>query len=73
MAVTASDQELITLQEASERFGIPIPTLRLWRRLSYLTRYQRGDGRVMVDAAEINARIARRSEIKRQDGDQAEE
>ena len=56
---TATAQDLITLAEASGRFGLPYSTLRHWVRVGHLPERGRerlrrpGGGRVLVDAEEV--------------------
>lgn len=54
----AEDQELIPLQEASQRFGKSVATLHLWLRLGKIKKYKRQlDRRVFVDAREIERKL----------------
>ena len=56
---TATALDLITLAEASERFGLPYSTLRHWVRAGRLRERGRerfrgpGGGKVLVDAEEV--------------------
>lgn len=63
MAVMATDEtdnrELLTVADAAARFGIAEDKIRAWLRVGpvsgrrRLTKYQSGEGRVYVDAREI--------------------
>ena len=49
-----TDQELVTLDRASQLSGVPIHTLRYWIKRGRLTRYSRkADARVFVDMAQL--------------------
>ena len=73
MPVTAKDKTYLTLPEASEKYGVSVSTLRSWRRKRLITRYERGDGLVVVDAADVERQLARRTEIRQvEDGDAGE-
>lgn len=52
-----SDGEKITLQDAYVRYRVPIPTLRYWLDKRELTRHYDDKRRVVVDVAELEARI----------------
>ena len=63
----AEGRELIPLSEAAARFGVHPKTIRYWMDAKDLTRYQRGDRRVLVDVEELQQLIERKKEIRRVD------
>ena len=65
MPVSTDSREYLTLQEASERFGLAVRTLRAWRAKRLITRYERNDGLAVVDAAEIVSELERRKEVRK--------
>lgn len=64
LSMATDKPELITVDEAVKRFGLRLPTLRYWIGKRELRKYKRGDGRVFVDAREVEERAARLREIR---------
>lgn len=62
---TMATQELLTLDEASVRFNVPISTLRFWRDRGTLTRWKRGR-LVVVDADEVKREVEKRNQPRRE-------
>ena len=62
----ATEDEMLTLDEASERFGISVSTLRFWRDRKELSRYKRGRV-VVVDAAEVRRKVDERRQVRREE------
>ena len=60
----AEGRELLTLQEASERFNLPMTKLRYWLTTKDISRFKRGDGRVLVDPEDVKRMIEKRSEVR---------
>lgn len=58
--------EMLTLKEASERFSVPIATLRFWRDRSILSPYKRGHI-VVVDADEVRREVQKRTQVRREE------
>lgn len=65
MPVAANKGQYLTLQEAAERFGVAVRTVRSWRAKRLVTRYVRGDGLAVVDADEVERMLASRRDIIR--------
>ena len=59
----ATEREWITLKQASERFNVPITTLRYWRQMGWLSEAMRG-AKVVVDVDEVRAEVDRRNRIQ---------
>lgn len=62
----ATKSELLTLEEAAERYNVSVHTLRAWRDRGYLTRWKRGR-LVVVDAEEVQREVAQRMQPRRED------
>ena len=60
----AEGEQYLTLQEASARYHMALSTLRYWVTVRELPRFKRGDGRVVVKASDVEARIAKRKEVR---------
>lgn len=53
--VMTGKEELITVEEAAQRFGVPEHRVRQWMRTKKIRRFRRPiDGAVFVNAAEID-------------------
>lgn len=60
----AEGRKYLTLAEASQQFGVPIPTLRVWLMRGDLRKYRRGDGRVIVEEEQVREEVERRRRIE---------
>ena len=60
----AEGRQMMTLQEACDRFNVPMSTLRYWITIKSLPRFKRGDGRVIVDGADVQMLLDKRNEIR---------
>ncbi len=65
--IMTTEGELITLDEASKRFDVPISTLRFWRDRGELSRWKRGR-LVVVNVDEVRRKVDERK-TPRRDGD----
>ncbi len=53
------DTDLITVEEAAQRFGVPVTTVRSWYKTGKIRKYQRQiDKLVFVRASDIEAGLS---------------
>lgn len=65
--IDVSDTELLTYEEAAEKFNVPAGTLRQWALRKELSRYRRGDGRILIDSNEVREVLRKRQEVRKLD------